>query len=108
MSEQTSIPKHKLTRAASLLKTGVKIGGNYAKYYGRKVTTGVDDRDQLHQDNAEDAYQAFSELKGSPLKVAQMLSMDQNILPRGVSGAVCPSSLLRTTIVLPTGGPNFS
>ena len=48
MSEQTSIPKHKLTRAASLLKTGVKIGGNYAKYYGRKVTTGVDDRDQLH------------------------------------------------------------
>lgn len=82
MSEQTSIPKHKLTRAASLLKTGVKIGGNYAKYYGRKVTTGVDDRDQLHQDNAEDAYQAFSELKGGPLKVAQMLSMDQNILPR--------------------------
>lgn len=81
MSEQTSIPKHKLTRAASLLKTGAKIGGNYVKYYGRKITTGVDDRGRLHQDNAEDAYQAFSELKGGPLKVAQMLSMDQNILP---------------------------
>lgn len=82
MSGQTSIPKHKLTRAASLLKTGAKIGGNYVKYYGRRVATGVDDRERLHQDNAEDTYRAFSALKGSPLKVAQMLSMDQNILPR--------------------------
>lgn len=81
MSEQTSIPKHKFTRAASLLKTGVKIGGNYVKYYGKKVATGVDDRERLHQDNAEDTYRTFSELKGGPLKVAQMLSIDQNILP---------------------------
>lgn len=81
MSEQTSIPKHKLTRAASLVKTGVKIGGNYAKYYGKRVVTGVNDKEGLHKDNAEDTYQAFSELKGGPLKVAQMLSIDQNILP---------------------------
>lgn len=81
MSAQTSIPKHKFTRAASLLKTGVKIGGNYVKYYGRKVATGVDDRDSLHQSNAQDTYKTFSELKGGPLKVAQMLSIDQNILP---------------------------
>jgi len=81
LSAQTSIPKHKFTRAASLLKTGVKIGGNYVKYYGRKVATGVDDRDSLHQSNAQDTYKTFSELKGGPLKVAQMLSIDQNILP---------------------------
>ncbi|MEM8550717.1 MAG: AarF/ABC1/UbiB kinase family protein, partial [Verrucomicrobiota bacterium] len=81
MSEQTSIPKHKLTRAASLVKTGAKIGGNYAKYYGKRLAKGVDDREGLHKDNAADTYQAFSELKGGPLKVAQMLSIDQNILP---------------------------
>ncbi|WP_309383007.1 ABC1 kinase family protein [Cerasicoccus frondis] len=81
MKEQRSIPKHKLTRAASLVKTGAKIGGNYAKYYGKKLTTGEDDRARLHEENAEETYAAFSKLKGGPLKVAQMLSIDQNILP---------------------------
>jgi len=36
----------------------------------------------LHEDNATDVYNALSELKGSALKVAQMLSMEKNILPR--------------------------
>ncbi|WP_269540335.1 ABC1 kinase family protein [Cerasicoccus fimbriatus] len=81
MKEQRSIPKHKLTRAASLVKTGAKIGGNYAKYYGKKLATGEDDRAALHEANAEETYSAFSKLKGGPLKVAQMLSIDQNILP---------------------------
>lgn len=81
MKEQRSIPKHKLTRAASLVKTGAKIGGNYAMYYGKKLTTGQDDRARLHEVNAEETYSAFSKLKGGPLKVAQMLSIDQNILP---------------------------
>jgi len=81
MKEQRSIPKHKLSRAASLVSTGAKIGGNYAKYYGKKFTTGEDDRERLHEVNAEETYAAFSKLKGGPLKVAQMLSIDQNILP---------------------------
>lgn len=80
--EQRSIPKHKLARAATLVRTGAKIGGNYAKYHARKQFSGVDDRDSLHRDNAEDTYAAFSSLKGGPLKVAQMLSIDQNILPQ--------------------------
>ncbi|MEO0794780.1 MAG: AarF/ABC1/UbiB kinase family protein [Verrucomicrobiota bacterium] len=82
MKEQRSIPKHKLTRAASLVKTGAKIGGSYAKYYGKKIATGKDDRNALHEDIAEETYSAFSKLKGGPLKVAQMLSIDQNILPQ--------------------------
>lgn len=81
MKEQRSIPKHKLSRAASLVTTGARIGGNYAKYYGKKFTTGEDDREALHAVNAEETYSAFSKLKGGPLKVAQMLSIDQNILP---------------------------
>ncbi|MBP9187113.1 MAG: AarF/ABC1/UbiB kinase family protein, partial [Bacteroidia bacterium] len=39
-------------------------------------------KDELHEDNATDVYNALSELKGSALKVAQMLSMEKNILPR--------------------------
>ena len=81
MEEQTSIPKHKLARAGSLTRTGLKIGVNYARYYGRKTLTGVDDREGLHRANAEDSYATFSKLKGGPLKVAQMLSIDNNLLP---------------------------
>ena len=33
------------------------------------------------KDNAEDVYNCLSELKGSALKVAQMLSMDRNVMP---------------------------
>lgn len=81
-AEQRSIPKHKLARAASLVGAGARISGNYVKYYGRGALSGKLDREVLHKDNAEDTYAAFSKLKGGPLKVAQMLSMDQNILPQ--------------------------
>src|SRR5690606_15624635 len=37
---------------------------------------------ELNEDNAADIYTSLSELKGSALKVAQMLSMDKNILPK--------------------------
>lgn len=79
--EQRSIPKHKLARAATLVRTGAQIGGNYARYHARKFMSGEDDRETLHRENASDTYAAFSSLKGGPLKVAQMLSIDQNILP---------------------------
>jgi predicted unusual protein kinase regulating ubiquinone biosynthesis (AarF/ABC1/UbiB family) len=36
----------------------------------------------LHQNNASDIYNSLSELKGSALKVAQMMSMDKNLLPQ--------------------------
>jgi predicted unusual protein kinase regulating ubiquinone biosynthesis (AarF/ABC1/UbiB family) len=38
-------------------------------------------RDKLDVDNAEDIY-GLSSLKGSALKVAQMLSMDKSFYPR--------------------------
>jgi hypothetical protein len=38
-------------------------------------------RDKLDVDNAEDIY-GLSSLKGSALKVAQMLSMDKSFCPR--------------------------
>ena len=80
--EQTSIPKHKLTRAASLLGTGAKIGANYLKAKSKSLVTGKDHSEEFHTSTASDSFRAFSKLKGGPLKMAQMLSIDKNILPK--------------------------
>ncbi|GAB2771402.1 AarF/UbiB family protein [Rhabdobacter roseus] len=82
MKEQASIPTSKVARATRFVKTGVKIGGNYLKYNVKKMVDPSLTKEELHQDNATDIYDSLSELKGSALKVAQMLSMDRNILPR--------------------------
>lgn len=80
--EQTSIPASKVERAMRFVKTGAQIGGNYIKHYSKKLVDPSLSKDELHEDNATDVYSALSELKGSALKVAQMLSMEKNILPR--------------------------
>ena len=82
MKTLDNIPTGKIGRASKLVKTGVKIGGNYAKYYGKKLANPNLTRDRLDEDNAEDIYDGLKTLKGSALKVAQMLSMEKNMLPR--------------------------
>ncbi|TAF78586.1 MAG: AarF/ABC1/UbiB kinase family protein [Runella slithyformis] len=82
MKIQDSIPTSKVARATQFLKTGAKIGGNYLKYNVKKMLDSETTREELHQDNATDIYESLSELKGSALKVAQMLSMDRSVLPR--------------------------
>ncbi|MCY7351430.1 MAG: AarF/ABC1/UbiB kinase family protein [Cytophagaceae bacterium] len=82
MKQQESIPTSKVARATRFVKTGVKIGGNYLKYSVKKLVNPEMGREELHNDNAEDIYESLSELKGSALKVAQMMSMDRNLLPR--------------------------
>lgn len=82
MKTLDTIPTGKIERAGKLVKTGVKIGGNYVKYYGKKLVDPKISRDTLNQDNAEDIYDGLKSLKGSALKVAQMLSMEKNLLPR--------------------------
>lgn len=85
MNDQQNMTSSKIGRAAKLVGTGAKIGGNYLKYYAKKSVLGKDDKEVLHEDNAGDIYESLSNLKGSALKVAQMLSMDKNILPRAYS-----------------------
>ncbi|WP_421803329.1 ABC1 kinase family protein [Flagellimonas sp.] len=82
MKSLDTIPTGKIERAGKLVKTGVKIGGNYVKYYGKKLVDPQTSKDTLDQDNAEDIYDGLKSLKGSALKVAQMLSMEKNLLPR--------------------------
>lgn len=82
MKRLDSIPVSKIDRVSKLVTTGVKIGGNYLKYYGQKMVNSETTKDQLHESNATDIYDGLKELKGSALKVAQMLSMEKNLLPQ--------------------------
>ena len=76
------IPTTKIERSSILVQTGAKVGVNYLKYYGEKIVNSDLTRDKLNEDNAEDIYDGLKSLKGSALKVAQMLSMEKNILPQ--------------------------
>lgn len=82
MREQDSIPSTPFRRSARFLGTGLKIGSNYLKYYSRRLIRGEVEPEKLTERNAEDIYRSLSELKGSALKVAQMLSMDRGLLPK--------------------------
>jgi predicted unusual protein kinase regulating ubiquinone biosynthesis (AarF/ABC1/UbiB family) len=72
-----------MQRASRILQTGAKVGVNYLKYYGDKVTMSeAEAKNQLNINNAEHIYDGLQKMKGSALKVAQMLSMDKSILPQ--------------------------
>lgn len=83
--EQNSIPTTKVQRSAKFVSTGFKVGGNYIKHYSKKLFNPDLTTEELNLSNAADIYESLSELKGSALKVAQMLSMDKNILPKAYS-----------------------
>ncbi len=82
MKEQTNIPTGKVERAGRFVTTGLKVGTNYIKHYTRKLMDPSITKEALHQENADDIYETLSNLKGSALKVAQMLSMDRGMLPK--------------------------
>jgi predicted unusual protein kinase regulating ubiquinone biosynthesis (AarF/ABC1/UbiB family) len=83
MNTIDKIPTSKIQRATKLVSTGAKVGVNYLKYYGDKIVNSeVDAKERLNKNNATDIYDGLKQLKGSALKVAQMLSMEKSILPQ--------------------------
>ena len=77
------IPTSKLQRASKIVSTGAKVGVNYIRYYGERLRKSEEiAKDNLNKNNADDIYGGLKQLKGSALKVAQMLSMEKNILPQ--------------------------
>tara|TARA_Y100000766_G_scaffold270351_1_gene268162 strand:- start:75 stop:1415 length:1341 start_codon:yes stop_codon:yes gene_type:complete len=83
MKSVNKIPTSKVQRASKIIKTGAKVGGNYVKYYANRFTKSKEEANQiLNADNAEDIYDGLKDLKGSALKVAQMMSMDKSVLPK--------------------------
>ena len=48
-----SIPTSKIQRASKLIQTGAKVGVNYLKYYGDKITkTEEEAKESLNKNNA--------------------------------------------------------
>jgi predicted unusual protein kinase regulating ubiquinone biosynthesis (AarF/ABC1/UbiB family) len=83
MKTLKNIPVSKIQRASKLVQTGAKVGVNYLKYYGDKmVNPQAEAKERLDASNATDIYDSLKDLKGSALKLAQMLSMEKNILPQ--------------------------
>jgi predicted unusual protein kinase regulating ubiquinone biosynthesis (AarF/ABC1/UbiB family) len=83
MKKLDKIPTTKTQRAAKMLKVGTGVGVNYVKYWGKQLVSDKEKaKDELDEANAEVIYDGLSEMKGSALKVAQMMSMDQSILPK--------------------------
>lgn len=84
-NELDRIPIGKVKRASKFVSTGAKVGVNYVKAYSKAAFKGKLNQEELDNNNAEDIYDSLSELKGSALKMAQLLSMDQNVLPKAYS-----------------------
>ncbi len=83
MKSSKSIPISKLHRTSKLVKTGAKVGVNYLKYYGDKMVNSEEAaKERLNENNANDIYDSLKTLKGSALKMAQMMSMEKNIMPK--------------------------
>ena len=83
MKTSKNIPISKLQRTSKLMKTGAKVGVNYLKYYGDKMVNSEEDaKERLNESNANDIYDSLKTLKGSALKMAQMMSMEKNIMPK--------------------------
>lgn len=77
-------PSSKFDRGKIFAKTSLKLGTNYAKRYvknkvGKNET--ADETSKFHSDNARQVFNEFSKLRGTALKIAQQLSLDQGVLP---------------------------
>lgn len=64
-----------------MASAGARVGVNYLKHYGKRAVGAQASHSSLEEANADAIYETFSRLKGGPLKLAQMLSIDRNILP---------------------------
>lgn len=77
-------PSSKIERGKIFAKTGLKVGKNYAKRYlkksvGKKETE--EEGKKFHTENAREVFNEFTKLRGTALKIAQSLSMDEGMLP---------------------------
>lgn len=79
----SEFPSGKLERTGILAKTGLKIGGNYAKYHLKKAFGDQSvSKDDVHRESAQQLFKELTNLRGTALKLAQSISMDQSgLLP---------------------------
>ncbi|MFY0685359.1 MAG: AarF/ABC1/UbiB kinase family protein [Balneola sp.] len=79
----SDFPSSKLERGTIIAKTGIKVGKNYAQRYLKNKISGKKEGDdgKFHSDNAQEVFKEFTKLRGTALKIAQGMSMDQGFLP---------------------------
>ncbi len=81
-TEQDKIPISKVERASKVFRTSMKVGANYIKHNAQKVVNIKVDENSFNEKNAEELFKLMSQLKGSALKIAQLMSMDNGMLPK--------------------------
>lgn len=78
----SDFPSSKFARGKIIAKTGLKVGTNYAqRYIKKKVGVENGDDTDFHTNNAKEVFKEFTKLRGTALKIAQGMSMDQGFLP---------------------------
>jgi predicted unusual protein kinase regulating ubiquinone biosynthesis (AarF/ABC1/UbiB family) len=79
----SEFPSSKMERGKIFAKTGLKVGGNYARYFINRAFNGADEQHKqlLNETNARQIFEEFTKLRGTALKLAQSISMDTGILP---------------------------
>ncbi len=85
--EDRDFPASARDRGMAAARTGLKMGGNYARYLARRAKgeERTSARGTLHADNAEDMFSELVRLRGTALKMAQGLSMEPGLLPEQFS-----------------------
>lgn len=80
--KMSDFPSSKFERSKIIAKTGIKVGTNYAqRYIKKKVGVNNEDDKDFHTNNAKEVFKEFTKLRGTALKIAQGMSMDQGFLP---------------------------
>jgi len=77
-------PSSKLERGKIFAKTGLKVGTNYAKRYLKKSVgkkESEEESSKFHTENARKVFNEFTKLRGTALKIAQSISMDEGMMP---------------------------
>ena len=79
------IPKTKLKRAFTGGKTALEIGTKTLKYVAKKPFIPSSEKEEakskMHLENAEVLFKGLSQLKGTALKIAQLLCLELELLP---------------------------
>ncbi len=78
----SDFPSSKFERGTIIAKTSIKVGTNYAqRYLKNKITRKKENDGSFHSENAKEVFKEFTRLRGTALKIAQGMSMDQGFLP---------------------------
>lgn len=87
-TEQDDIPLGKLSRALTGGRTAAKVGGKMIGYYAKRPFLSGPARrtarEKISRESAQTLFQGLSLLKGTALKMAQMLSLEMDLLPEEV------------------------